>query len=195
MLNLSNFRSNGLLAAVAAAALFVAAPAAHADITLNNTVTGEALNLDDAPPEGKDSEAFKQFMQTGKNPYLGKQDCFAKGEELFSGACSGCHGHLAEGKIGPGLNDSYWTYPGNTTDKGMFETVFGGASGQMGPMYNSVNVQEMLIVMAWVRHLYKENADKADWLEGDMRASWKPYDGSHAPKPGPDAPQECKMGG
>lgn len=184
-----------LLTAAAFLALCLGASAAKADITLNNTVTGEALNLDDAPPEGKDSEAFKSFMQSGKNPYVGKQDCFAKGEELFNGACSGCHGHLAEGKIGPGLNDDYWTYPGNATDKGMFETVFGGASGQMGPMYNSVNVQEMLLAMAWVRHLYVGDPDKAEWLEADARKSLKKYDNTPAPKPGADAPQECKMGG
>ncbi|MFC7054131.1 cytochrome c(L), periplasmic [Hansschlegelia quercus] len=184
-----------LKAAVAAVAFLASAPAAYADITLNNTITGEPLNLDDAPPDGRDVAGFKEFMQTGKNPYVGNKDCLAKGEELFNGACSGCHGHLAEGKIGPGLNDAYWTYPGNATDKGMFETVFGGASGQMGPMYNSVNVDEMLITMAWVRHLYKDDPSKAEWLEADARKALKPYDGSKPPAPGPDAPQECRMGG
>ena len=182
-------------AAAAVALLAIAAPAAHAEITLNNTVTGEPLNLADAPDDGKDVAGFKEFMQTGKNPYVGKQDCLAKGEELFNGACSGCHGHLAEGKIGPGLNDAYWTYPQNVTDKGMFETVFGGASGQMGPMYNSVNVDEMLIAMAWIRHLYTGDPEKAEWLEASARKALKPYDGSKPPAPGPDAPAECKMGG
>lgn len=184
-----------LKAAVAAFALAFASPAAHAAITLNNTVTGEPLNLDDAPPEGKDAAAFKEFMETGRNPYLAKPQCLAKGEELFNGACSGCHGHLAEGKIGPGLNDAYWTYPQNSTDKGMFETVFGGASGQMGPMYNSVNVDEMLLAMAWVRHLYTGAPESAEWLDPDARKSLKPYDGSHPAKPGADAPEECRMGG
>lgn len=184
------------LTAAASCLLFaLGASAANADITLNNTVSGEPLNLDDAPPEGKDAAAFKEFMQTGKNPYVGKQDCLAKGEELFNGACSGCHGHVAEGKIGPGLNDDYWTYPQNATDKGMFETVFGGASGQMGPMYNSVNVDEMLLAMAWIRHLYTGDPEKAEWLEADARKALKKYDGKPAPKPGTDAPQECKMGG
>ncbi|RXF73714.1 cytochrome c(L), periplasmic [Hansschlegelia zhihuaiae] len=189
---------NSLRLTAALACLSVAlvmSPPAMADIALNNTVSGEPLNLDDAPPEGKDSAAFKEFMQSGKNPYVGKQDCFAKGEELFNGACSGCHGHLAEGKIGPGLNDDYWTYPQNATDKGMFETIFGGASGQMGPMYNSVNVQEMLLAMAWVRHLYIGDPEKAEWLEADARKTLKKYDNTPAPKPGADAPQECKMGG
>lgn len=181
------------LSSVALIALVLSGPAAYAAITLNNTVTGEPLNLEDAPPDGQDAPTFKEFIETGKNPYNGKADCFAKGEELFNGACSGCHGHVAEGKIGPGLNDSYWTYPQNATDKGMFETIFGGASGQMGPMYNSVNVNEMLLAMAWIRHLYKDDPKNAEWLDEAQRASAKAYDGAPPPKPGPDAPAECKM--
>jgi cytochrome c-L len=184
-----------LKTAIAVCAVLAAASVARADITLNNTITGEPLNLDDASSDGRDVAAFKEFIQTGNNPYVGKQDCLAKGEELFNGACSGCHGHLAEGKIGPALKDDYWTYPQNATDKGMFETVFGGASGQMGPMYNSVNVDEMLIAMAWVRHLYVGKPENAEWLEADARKALKLYDGSKPPAPGPDAPQECRMGG
>ncbi|WP_020178344.1 cytochrome c(L), periplasmic [Methylopila sp. M107] len=185
-----------LKAAFACAVLLIGPGVAQADITLNNTVTGEPLNLDDAPADGRDVAGFKEFMQSGKNPYNGKVDCLAKGQELFNGACSGCHGHLAEGKIGPALKDDYWTYPQNATDKGMFETVFGGASGQMGPMYNSVNVDEMLLAMAWVRHLYDGKPENAEWLEADARKTLKPHkEGDPVPAPGPDAPQECKMGG
>lgn len=184
------------LTAAASCLLFaLGASAANAQISLNNTVTGEPLNLDDAPPDGKDVAGFKEFLQTGKNPYNAKPDCLAKGEELYNGACSGCHGHVAEGKIGPGLNDDYWTYPQNATDKGMFETIFGGASGQMGPMYNSVNVDEMLIVMAWVRRLYTGDPSKAEWVEEEARKALAKYDGKPAPKPGAEAPQECKPGG
>jgi cytochrome c-L len=50
-------------------------------------------------------------------------------------ACSGCHGHEAEGKLGPGLADDYWTYPAAATDQGLFEVLFGGANGMMGPQY------------------------------------------------------------
>lgn len=186
-----NLMKIGLVAVVCAAG----AIGAKAAIQFTNTITGEPLNFDDAPPEGKDSKAFKEFLETGINPYNKNPNCLAKGEQLFLGACSGCHGHVAEGKIGPGLNDAYWTYPQNATDKGMFETVFGGASGQMGPMYNSVNVDEMLQVMAWVRHLYKDDPEKAEWLEASARKGLKPYDGhSPAPKADPaNTPEECKL--
>ncbi|GLK80193.1 cytochrome c(L), periplasmic [Methylopila turkensis] len=184
-----------LAAGVAAFALLGGPATTQAAIELHNTVTGEPLNLDDAGPEGRDTEAFKTFIETGKNPYNNEPNCLANGEQLYLGMCSGCHGHVAEGKIGPGLNDNYWTYPDNNTDKGLFETIFGGASGQMGPMYGAVNPDQMLQIMAWVRHLYKDGVDDAKWLDDAQKASFKPYDGhSHAPKPDPaKTPEACKV--
>lgn len=184
-----------LMAGFAAAALALGAAGAMAQIELHNTVTGEPLNLSDAGEEGQDTPAFKEFLQTGKNPYNKNPNCLANGEQLFLSMCSGCHGHVAEGKIGPGLNDNYWTYPDNNTDKGLFETIFGGASGQMGPMYGAVNPDQMLQIMSWVRHLYKDGVEDAKWLDDDQKASFKPYDGhSHAPKPDPaNTPETCKV--
>lgn len=70
---------------------------------------------------------------------------------IFATDCSGCHGHLAEGKLGPALSDDYWTYPGNREDKGLFETIYGGADGQMGPQQGLLEPDEILHVMSWVR--------------------------------------------
>ena len=78
---------------------------------------------------------------------------------------------MREGKVGPGLNDNYWTYPKNKTDKGLFETIFGGAQGMMGP-HNDLQLNETLLVMAWIRHLYtgpverREVADQG--AEGEL---------------------------
>lgn len=149
---------------------------AHAAIMLTNTVTGQPLDLSEAPEEGRDTEAVKTFLQTGVNIYNEKKICLPKAHELFLSMCSGCHGHYAEGKIGPGLNDSYWTYPKNETDQGLFETIFGGANGQMGPMYGALNMNEMLLVMAWVRHVYKDDPKDAAWLTSDQRSTFKPFD-------------------
>jgi hypothetical protein len=44
-------------------------------------------------------------------------------EHVVEGQALVCHGHIGEGKIGPGLADNYWTYPQNTTDAGLFSTV------------------------------------------------------------------------
>ncbi|WP_271201999.1 cytochrome c(L), periplasmic [Methylopila turkensis] len=187
----------GATAKAAAAVALIAAGVvgAKAAITLNNAVTGEVLNLEEAGPEGKDTEAFKTFIETGRNIYNGKADCLAKGEQTYLAMCSGCHGQKAEGKLGPGLNDSYWTYPQGATDKGFFEIIFGGASGQMGPMYGAMNVDDMLLTMAWVRHLYKDKPEDAgEWLTDELKASFKPYDGkTPTPKPGANAPETCKV--
>jgi cytochrome c-L len=104
------------------------------------------------------TDQAKQFLATGKNPYQGNSEAVKKGYTIFSTACSGCHGHLAEGKLGPALADSYWTYPKNETDKGLFETIYGGAAGMMGPQQGLLKVDEILHVMAWIRFQGEENA-------------------------------------
>ncbi|MFC3695169.1 cytochrome c(L), periplasmic [Chenggangzhangella methanolivorans] len=184
--------------AALAAALFcaTAVSGAHAQQTFNNAVTGETLNLDDAMPEGRDTQAVKTFIESGENVYLGDKNCLAKGEQAFLAMCSGCHGQKAEGKLGPGLNDTHWTYPQGRTDKGLFEIIFGGAQGMMGPMHGAMTLDEMLLAMAWVRHLYKDDpAEAGEWLTADLAKDFKPYKGEPAPQPGADAPESCKIGG
>jgi cytochrome c-L len=99
----------------------------------------------------------------------------AKGEEIYLTACSGCHGHHAEGKLGPGLADNYWTYPKNVTDKGLFETIYGGAQAQMGPQSSSLTLDEMLHVVAWIRHIYHGPVADAEWLSEEQKRAFKPY--------------------
>jgi cytochrome c-L len=167
---------------------------ARATLTFNDTITGETLDLSQAAEDGRDTEAVKTFLETGTNPYNENPTCLPKGEELFLGACSACHGHVGEGKIGPGLNDSYWTYPKNETDKGLFETIFGGARGQMGPMYGALKLDEMLLTMAWVRHLYDGKPSEATWLSDAQRKTFTPYSKrANGGGPNPDAAGgECR---
>ncbi len=136
----------------------------YADITLRHALTGAELDLSFAK-KGGDTEAFKEFMKTGKNPYNTDKEAIKEGESLYMTGCSGCHGHEAEGKLGPGLADDYWTYPRNETDQGLFELLFGGANGMMGPQYVNFNTDEMLRIMAWIRSIYKGNPKKAKWLK------------------------------
>lgn len=158
--------------------------AALGSITFYSTTEGTPLNLEDSSEDGRDTEAVKTFVNTGVNIYNENPEALKTGQELFTGMCSGCHGHYAEGKIGPGLNDDYWTYDVNRTDTGLFSTVFGGARGQMGPMYGSLTLDEMLHVMAWVRHLYTGPADTATWLTPEQQANFKPF------QPPPKAPEK-----
>lgn len=153
----------------------VFAAMAQSDTPFRHTVTGEILDFSFAMPEGRDTEGVKQFMASGLNPYTGKRECLAKGEELYLTACSGCHGHHGEGKLGPGVNDNYWTYPKNVTDKGLFETIYGGANAQMGPQYGMLTLDEMLHVIAWVRHIYTGPVADAEWLTEEQKRSFKPY--------------------
>lgn len=140
-----------------------------------STVDGSPLNFDDAMEEGSDTEAVKEFMQTGVNIYNENPDVMEMAEETYNTMCSGCHGHYAEGKIGPGLNDDYWTYPQNETDVGLFSTLYGGASGQMGPMWGSLTLDEMLLAMSWTRHLYTGEPGTADWLTPEQQENFTPF--------------------
>ncbi|MEJ0092725.1 MAG: cytochrome c(L), periplasmic [Methylocella sp.] len=175
--------------------LGVGAAALASDLTtqldLRNTVTGEPLNLDDSLPDGRDTPAVKKFLQTGVDPYIEDPSCLVKGHSFFLTACSGCHGEVGEGKIGPGLNDDYWTYPKNTTDQGIFETIFGGARAQMGPHNGDLTLDEILQVIAWVRHLYKDPVEQASWLTDAQKKAYKPYKLSDPAIPD-DAPGQCK---
>jgi cytochrome c-L len=154
-----------LFAGLAAIGLTVVAmQTAQADIALHNAITGETLDLSFAK-KGGNTEQFKQFMQTGKNPYNGNKEAVEKGKSLYMTGCSGCHGHEAEGKLGPGLADDYWTYPRNETDQGLFELLFGGANGMMGPQYVNFSNDDLLHIMAFIRDIYTGDPKKAKWLK------------------------------
>lgn len=150
----------GAMAGLAAAIAFQA----QAEITPRHALTGEVLDMSYAK-KGGNTPAFKEFMKTGKNPYNSDSEAIEKGHNLYLTGCSGCHGHEAEGKLGPGLGDDYWTYPRNATDQGLFELLFGGANGMMGPQYVNFNTDEMLHIMAWIRSIYQGDPKKAKWLK------------------------------
>lgn len=174
------------------------ASAAAAALTFQHTITGEDLKVEEnAVKEGRDTAAVKKFLETGVNPYTEIKACLPSGEQLYLISCSGCHGHVAEGKVGPGLNDSYWTYPKNRTDKGLFETIFGGANSMMGP-HNDKQLDEILRIMAWIRHLYKDDVKEADWLDDKQKQAFQTFkpDEYHPPEASNDedvtkAPPEC----
>lgn len=141
-----------------------ASGALQADEVFRHAVTGEVLDLAEGKPGG-DTDAFRNFKTTGKNPYNADQPAIEQGHSLYLTACSGCHGHEAEGKLGPGLADDYWTYPRAATDVGLFEILFGGAQGMMGPQYVNLNSDDMLKVMAYLRSIYTGDPAEAEWLK------------------------------
>lgn len=172
--------------------------AAAAQQDFRNTITGDPLDINGvAPKEGRDTPGVKKFLETGVNPYNDVKGCLPAGEETFLASCSGCHGHLGEGKVGPGLADAYWTYPKNKTDKGLFETIFGGANGMMGPHGQDLELDEMLKLMAWIRHIQVGSVEDADWLSDEQKKAYKPFkldDWNKTEKP-EALKQECKISG
>ncbi len=140
-----------------------------------HTTEGYPLDLSYAMEEGRDTEAVKTFFETGENIYNENEEFLEEAKEVYATMCSACHGRYAEGKIGPGLNDDYWTYPQNEHDVGLFSTIYGGARGQMGPMWGALTLDEMLLSMAWMRHLYTGSPDTATWLTEEKRKAFQPF--------------------
>lgn len=113
-------------------------------------------------PELFDTPAAKEFMTTGKNPYIGNAEAVEKGKKLFQlYSCTQCHGPEAKGQVGPGLIGPDYRYPKDATNKGMFETAWHGTNGGMGAKgkglmdptdpSNGLTPDELLKIIAWIR--------------------------------------------
>ena len=109
-----------------------------------------------------DTPGAKEFLVTGKNPYIGNAEAIAAGHKVFGMySCTQCHGPEAKGQVGPGLVGPTFKYPKNATNKGMFETVWRGTNGGMGAKgkglmdltdaSNGLTPDELLKVIAWIR--------------------------------------------
>lgn len=136
-----------------------ATPAAGNAISFVDTQESKPLVIDAAL---FDTPAAKEFLATGKNPYIANADAIAKGKKVFGlYSCTQCHGPEAGGQVGPGLVGPTFHYPKNATNKGMFETIWHGTNGGMGGKgigimdptdpKNGVSVDEVLSVIAWIR--------------------------------------------
>ena len=136
------------------------APAGSA-IALVDTQEGKPLVIDAAL---FDTPAAKEFLATGKNPYIGNAEAVAAGKKVFGlYSCTQCHGPEAKGQVGPGLIGPTFHYPKDATNKGMFETVWHGTNGGMGAkgiglmdptdVKNGITPDELLKVIAWIRSM------------------------------------------
>lgn len=139
-----------------AISMLMAAGSAFADITLSKTTDGSALQIDKAM---FDTPEAKEFLATGKNPYIGNADAIKMGKKKFNlFSCSACHGGTGEGAVGPGLIGANFKYAKNATNKGMFETIWNGTNGGMGAKGfglmapdDGLKPDEVLKVIAYVR--------------------------------------------
>ena len=63
-----------------------------------------------------------------ENPFAGDAAAAVEGKRLFlKTGCYACHGHEAEGAVGPDLTDDEWIY--KPTDTMIFNTIAKGRSG------------------------------------------------------------------
>jgi cytochrome c-L len=140
---------------LAGAAVFLAAVAQAAGVPQFTSP------LDDSPlpikplPGEKITEGVQKFYDSGEDPYKGDAQALAEGKELYDTYCQACHLPDGSGRIGPSLIGDTHHYPRFTTDKGMFEIVYGGATGAMQPFGKRLTQDQILHVMAYVRSLKK----------------------------------------
>ena len=127
-------------------------------IDLVATQDGAPLKID---PAMFDTPAAKEFLATGKNPYIGQEAAIAEGKKKFNlYSCVACHGGKGEGAVAPGLQGPNFKYAKNATNKGMFETIWHGTNGGMGAKGfglmqaeppDGLKPDEVLKVQAWIR--------------------------------------------
>lgn len=127
-------------------------------IELVTTQDGSPLKID---AKMFDTPAAKEFITTGKNPYIGVEAEIQAGKKKFNlYSCVACHGGHGEGAVAPGLQGPNFKYAKNATNKGMFETIWHGTNGGMGAKGfglmqadppDGLKPDEVLKVIAWIR--------------------------------------------
>src|ERR1700722_16200464 len=117
--------------------------------------------LDDSPleikllPDEKITDGVQKFYDTGEDPYKGDAPALAQGKELYDTFCQACHLPDGSGRIGPSLIGDTHHYPRFTTDKGIFEIVYGGGAGDKPPVAKRLTQDQILHIIAYVRSLKK----------------------------------------
>jgi cytochrome c-L len=117
--------------------------------------------IDDSPlpikllPNEIVTDAVKKFYETGDDPYKGDPAALGDGKKIYTQWCQTCHMPDGSGRIGPSFLGETHHYPRFTTDKGMFEIIYGGATGAMQGFGNRLTQDQILHVMAYVRSLKK----------------------------------------
>jgi cytochrome c-L len=138
-----------------AALLLTPPPAMSQEQEFHHVFDNSKLDVS-AKPDEQFTDAVKEFHRTGQNPYNGKPEALDEGKKLYDETCSACHMPDGSGGMGAQLNGPRHIYPRVTTDKGLFEVVFGGAAGAMQPFGLRMSQDQILKAMAYVRTLMKK---------------------------------------
>jgi cytochrome c oxidase cbb3-type subunit 3 len=102
-----------------------------------------------AVAEQKAAELRAQMPTT--NPFHGKADAIAEGQQTFVTICAACHGVDAHGLVGPSLVDPYWKYGKSDTEH--FKSVAEGRPGGMPPWGAALGDEKIWKVLAYVESL------------------------------------------
>jgi cytochrome c-L len=124
------------------------------EITFRHALDNEPLEV--KPKAGEqETEAVKQFKQTGQNPHNGNPEAIAEGKKLYATYCQVCHLPDGSGRMGPSLIDAKHVNERITNDVGLFEVIYGGAAGAMQPFSKRMTQDEILKTMAHLRTFMK----------------------------------------
>ncbi len=100
-----------------------------------------------------------------KNPYTGNPQAIEEGHQLFlDTGCYSCHGHHAEGGMGPSLTGAgdRWIY--KPTDPTLFRTISNGREGtNMASWKDTLSPEQIWKIIAFIRSLYKGDPAKIVW--------------------------------
>ena len=85
------------------------------------------------------------------NPFAGNTEAAKEGRSLFlKTGCYACHGHEAEGAVGPDLTDDEWIY--QPTDAMIFNTISKGRPGTvMAPFGDQLKPEEIWKIVEFLR--------------------------------------------
>jgi len=85
------------------------------------------------------------------NPFAGDAAAAVEGKQLFlKTGCYSCHGHEAEGAVGPDLTDDEWIY--KPTDSMIFNTIAKGRRGTViAPFSDQLAPEEIWKVVEFLR--------------------------------------------
>jgi len=130
-------------------------------IVFRSAIDGSPLDLTPKPGE-KETAAVRTFKRSGRNPYNRQERAAREGRRLYAARCQGCHLSNGKGRLGPSLITDQPEYSQSKTDVGMFEIIYGGATGSMQPFsLQGLRQDNILKVMAYVTKL-RRSASPAD---------------------------------
>jgi mono/diheme cytochrome c family protein len=90
-------------------------------------------------------------LDENKNPFAGDSSAAIEGKRLFlKMGCYSCHGHEAEGAIGPDLTDDEWIY--KPTESMIFNAISNGRTGTvMASFSNDLSKDEIWKIIEFLR--------------------------------------------